>query len=150
MKTSNSTSKAFLKVLCALLMLLLAYISLSSCASHKDVPIVMTNTITDVQKEIVEKHDSIYVRDSIYEYLEARNDTVVKYKYVYKTKYVDKPYKEYVYINKSDTINVPYPVERKLSWWEQTKIRYGGYALCSGFAFIIIIVGFMVRRIKKK
>lgn len=45
-----------------------------------------------------------------------------------------------------DTIRVPYPVERKLTKWQQTKIDYGGEAM---IAFAVIIVAAVIWLIKK-
>ena len=51
---------------------------------------------------------------------------------------------------KTDSVQVPCPVERKLTKWEQTKMDAGGIAIGVCIAFlIIIIVGFMVRAYRK-
>ena len=51
---------------------------------------------------------------------------------------------------KTDSVQVPYPVERKLTKWEQTKMDAGGIAIGVCIAFlIIIIVGFIVRAYRK-
>lgn len=64
--------------------------------------------------------DSVFVRDSVY--LQEKGDTVFKYKdrfvYVYKNR-VDTFFAE-----KIREIEVPVPVERKLSWWERVKVEY--------------------------
>jgi hypothetical protein len=64
--------------------------------------------------------DSVFVRDSVY--LQEKGDTIYKYKdkyvYVYKNR-VDTLYKE-----KIREVEVPVPVERKLSWWERIKMEY--------------------------
>ena len=61
--------------------------------------------------------DSVFVRDSVY--LQEKGDTVFKYKdrfvYVYKNR-VDTFFAE-----KIREIEVPVPVERKLTWWERVK-----------------------------
>lgn len=49
-----------------------------------------------------------------------------------------------------DTTRVPYPVERQLTKWEQTKMDTGGITLTLCIAFIIIvIVRFLVRAYRK-
>ena len=51
---------------------------------------------------------------------------------------------------KTDSVQVPYPVERKLTKWEQTKMDAGGIAIGVCIVFlIIIIVDFMVRAYRK-
>lgn len=51
---------------------------------------------------------------------------------------------------KTDSVQVPYPVERKLTKWEQIKMDAGGIALgvCVAFIIILIII-FLVRAHKK-
>ena len=40
-------------------------------------------------------------------------------------------------------------VERKLSWWEETKLHYGGFALVAVVVCILIGFGRFVYRLKK-
>ena len=48
---------------------------------------------------------------------------------------------------KADSIPVPYPVERKLSKWEQTKIDYGGEAIVALAVVVIAAVVWLIRRL---
>ena len=51
---------------------------------------------------------------------------------------------------KTDSVQVPYPVERKLTKWEQTKMDAGGIAI--GMCIVIllvIIIGFIVKAYRK-
>jgi hypothetical protein len=51
---------------------------------------------------------------------------------------------------KTDSVQVPYPVERKLTKWEQTKMDAGGIAIGVCIAVIImIIIGFIAKAYKK-
>lgn len=53
-------------------------------------------------------------------------------------------------VTKTDTIQVPYPVERKLTKWEKTKMDAGGIAIGVCIASIIItIIGFLVKAYRK-
>ena len=75
--------------------------------------------------------DSVFVRDSVY--LKEKGDTIYKYKdrfvYVYKNR-VDTFFAE-----KIREIEVPVPVERKLTWWEVVKMEW----LDRIFAALIIV-----------
>ena len=75
--------------------------------------------------------DSVFVRDSVY--LKEKGDTVYKYKdrfvYVYKNR-VDTFFAE-----KIREIEVPVPVERKLTWWEVVKMEW----LDRIFAALVIV-----------
>lgn len=95
------------------------------------------------------QHDSIYVnrvsvdtiqqRDSIY--VEHKGDTLLveKYKYLYRIKErIDT-----AYIERVDSIQVPYPVERSLTRWQQIKMDFGGMAI-GAFAIVIIALVIMI------
>ena len=75
--------------------------------------------------------DSVFVRDSVY--LQEKDDTIYKYKdrfvYVYKNR-VDTFFAE-----KIREIEVPVPVERKLTWWEVVKMEW----LDRIFAALVIV-----------
>lgn len=43
----------------------------------------------------------------------------------------------------------PYPVERKLTFWERTKIDFGGYAIGTVIVTILIVTVKMVYKLKK-
>lgn len=45
-----------------------------------------------------------------------------------------------------DTIQVPYPVEKKLSKWQQTKVDWGGWAMLGVLVVIILFFVFALRR----
>ena len=45
-----------------------------------------------------------------------------------------------------DTIQVPYPVEKKLSKWQQTKVDWGGWAILAADVMIILFFVFALRR----
>lgn len=49
----------------------------------------------------------------------------------------------------SDTIRVPYPVERELTRWQQTKMDFGGFAL-GGFAIALCVaVAWIIKKFRK-
>ena len=45
-----------------------------------------------------------------------------------------------------DTIQVPYPVEKKLSKWQQTKVDWGGWAMLCVMVLIFLFLFFALRR----
>ncbi len=51
---------------------------------------------------------------------------------------------------KTDSIQVPYPVERPLSKWEQVKMEAGGWAIGAGSALFVALVAVVVWLIKVK
>lgn len=82
------------------------------------------------------RKDSIFVRDSVY--VRAKGDTVYmyKYKYVYK----DKLTTDTMYVHRTDSVEVPVPVERELSRWERWKMELGGisFGVCIGLTAVIV------------
>ena len=65
--------------------------------------------------------DSVYILDSVL----VKGDTVVKNKYVY----VYRNLVDTFYVYRDKEIEVPVPVERKLSWWEKMKMDFGGWVI---------------------
>ena len=92
--------------------------------------------------------DSVFVRDSVY--LKEKGDTVYKYKdrfvYVYKNR-VDTFFAE-----KIREVEIPVPVERKLTWWEVVKMEW----LDRIFAALVIVALYwtikewLARKIRKE
>lgn len=92
--------------------------------------------------------DSVFVRDSVY--LKEKGDTVFKYK----DKYV------YVYRNVTDTftvyrdreVEVPVPVERKLTWWERVKLEYAEWVIgvLVAVALVYALRKWLARKIRKE
>ena len=124
-----------MKSLLYIILLTLA-IFITSCRSIRYVPVETVRTEYKTRYSI--RFDSIYEHDSIFLFL--KGDTVYKEKYRYRYRYLT--------INKTDTIimtdsvQVPYPVEKQLSRWQQMKIELGGWAF--GMVIISLIV-FIIR-----
>ncbi len=114
------------------IILLMLAICLTSCRSIKSVPVETVKTEYKTRDSI--RFDSIYEHDSIF--LFVKGDTVYKEKYRYKYRYLT--------INKTDTVmltdsvQIPYPVEKQLTRWQRMKIELGGWAV--GVIVILSIV----------
>lgn len=114
------------------IILLMLAICLTSCRGIKSVPVETVKTEYKTRDSI--RFDSIYEHDSIF--LFVKGDTVYKEKYRYKYRYLT--------INKTDTVmltdsvQIPYPVEKQLTRWQQMKIELGGWAV--GVIVILSIV----------
>lgn len=50
---------------------------------------------------------------------------------------------------KSDSIPVPYPVEKQLTKWERTKMGFGGIAIGAIIAVVCIAVVWLIRKFRK-
>lgn len=91
--------------------------------------------------------DSIFVRDSVF--IRQKGDTVFKDKFQFVYKYVLQ--RDTAYIVRTDSISVPIPVEKKRTWWEQTKIDIAHTAV-SLVAIVILyfLMKWMVKRTRKE
>lgn len=71
------------------------------------------------------RKDSIFVQDSVF--IRQKGDTVFKDKFKVVYKYV--LLRDTMLTVRRDSIPIPVPVEKKRTWWEQTKIDVGGFAV---------------------
>lgn len=86
--------------------------------------------------------DSVYIRDSVL----MKGDTVVKNKYVY----VYRNLVDTFYVYRDKEIEVPVPVERKLSWWEKMKMDFGGWVILIVALYVVYrIIRWLVLRYRK-
>lgn len=124
------------------IILLTSAIWLSSCQSIKYVPVESVKTEYKTRDSI--RFDSIYQRDSVY--MLVNGDTVYLYQYKYLYRYLT--------INKTDTviktdsIQIPYPVEKQLSQWQSLKMELGGWVF--GLIIIVFIIqGWLIYQWRK-
>lgn len=120
---------------------------LTGCKSVQFVPVETVKTDSVYIDRF--QRDSIYQRDSVFVNRWTAGDTIYQDKVVWKYVYRDMVKYDTVATLRSDTINVPYPVECKLSKWEQLKLNVGGWAISIIIIIVLIIMGFMVYKLKK-
>lgn len=133
-----------------LLLVIISFILLSSLAGCKSVQYVPVETVrTDSVYVDRFQRDSIYQRDSVYVNRWTAGDTVYQDKVVLKYIYRDKVKYDTVSVLRSDSVRVPYPVERGLTKWEQVKLDVGGWAIAVVVVTILVVVGWMVYKIRK-
>lgn len=117
-------------------------ILLASCTSTKYVPVESVKHDSVYVNQIVK--DSVYIKDSV---LIVKGDTITEYRYKYIYQYKDRT--DTLFITKTDTIRVPYPVERPLTRWEQLKDRAGGVVMFVLIITLLIVFGKLVYKMKK-
>lgn len=120
---------------------------LTGCKSVQYVPVETVRTDSVYIDRY--QHDSIYQRDSVFVNRWTAGDTVYQDKVVWKYVYRDKVKYDTVAILRSDTVRVPYPVERRLTKWEQVRLNVGGWAIGAVIIFILIVVGIIVYKLKQ-
>ena len=120
-----------------IIILLTSAIWFSSCRSIRHIPIETVKHDSIYISKVL--HDSIYQRDSIY--VDRKGD-IYKDRYLYKYKNLV----DTMYVIRIDSIQVPFPVERELSWWQSVKVQVGEIAIGIIIGLIIIIA--LLRRKK--
>lgn len=131
-----------MKTIIYILTILLAS-AICSCRSVEYVPREIIKHDTTYINKLIK--DSIYLKDSVY--IHSKNDTVLVEKYKYQ--YIGKVVRDTSYVVKSDTISVPYPVEKRLTRWQQLKLDIGGISIGIIIITILVVVGRAVYFLKK-
>jgi len=125
-----------------LLALLIVLFFLTSCSPKTIyVPVVHTEYITSTDTFV--KIDSVSVKDSIY--VTQKGDTVriekwhVQYRDLWREKIVRDT------IMRTDTISVPYPVEKKLTMTERVDIWLNGICIVLGLALLFVVAWLIIK-----
>ena len=116
---------------------------LIGCTTTKYVPIESVRT--EYKDNVREVHTTDSVTDARFVYI--KGDTVIDYRD--RVKWRDRFVHDSIYIERHDSIPVPYPVERELSRWEQTKMDLGGIAMGGLLVAACIAVVWLVKRFKR-
>lgn len=139
---------------------------LSSCTTTKYVP------VETVKTEYKEVHDTVKIQDSIKNekqtiIREADSTEIERLNMEYGFK-LDKAQRTIIVLRKEleqqnhnlsevrdsivykeKTVQVPYPVERKLSKWEQVKMDYGGKAMIALAIVLYIVIWLIVSKLRR-
>lgn len=111
-------------------------------------------SVPEYHKEYVNKHDTLTKHDSVYqkEFVDryVKGDTVFltktqidyRFRNIYKTLYRDSI--------KTDSIRIPYPIERKLNKWESLKMEVGGWAIGGISIVLLAVIGYAVLWLVRK
>lgn len=119
------------RLLYVLVILMMLGGGFSSCRTQY-IPVETIKTEYRVRDSI--RHDSVYQQDSVY--VTVKGDTVYeyKYKYLYKYQYINRTDT----LMKTDSIQIPYPIEKQLSRWQRFKLDFGGTAMLIMIMIIIV------------
>lgn len=110
-----------------------AYVPVESVRTEyrdRDIERVVTDTVTDTRLIVIKGDTVIDWRDRWHRQTDTVHDTL--------------------FIERTDSIPVPYPVERRLTRWEQAKQDIGGYAIALLTIVICIAVVWLVRRMRRR
>ena len=118
------------------------WLPLLSCSTyHKPMETVVRDSLYITQRMI----DRVLIRDSVFE--RHVHDTIYRYRERETVRYLS--LRDTMYIEKRDSVSVPYPVERELTKWEAARMRMGDILLVSVNIVLIYVVIWVIRRRKR-
>lgn len=114
-----------------------------SCTTTKYVP------VESVRTEYRDRDVERLVADTVHDtrLVWVKGDTVVDIREKERIRRVE--LHDTCYIERTNTIRQPYPVERSLSRWEQTKMDFGGFALGGIAVVLCIAVVWLIRKFRR-
>ena len=112
-------------------------------------------TVPEIHYEYITKHDSIMVHDSISVHdsvvIKQSGDTIYcdRWHTMYKDRWRDRVLIDSII--KTDSIAVPYPVEKKLTKWQQIKLDCGEIFIIAIIIFSLILLALLyLRRLRQR
>ena len=147
------------------IILLMSAIWFSSCRSIRHIPVetkiqlkdsVITRDSVVIKEQTVRK-DSVVIKDSTVIVVDESGNVIRTELYRYRDWYkeLSRDYSvlqakyDSLFSEKQKEIQVQYPVERELSWWQSVKVQVGEIAIGVIIGLIIIIV-WLIRKNRKK
>ncbi len=116
---------------------------LTGCKTVQYIPVetVRTDTtyITKQQRDSIMLHDSIY----IHEY--QRGDTIYRDRIQFRDRWRDRWRTDTIYRSRTDSIAVPYPVEKPLTRWQRFCLDYGKMTTGATIALILLLAIWAVK-----
>lgn len=138
---SGSTTKVCWYCFIGILVMLFLSV-LVGCQAIKYVPVETVRTDTLYQKVV--QRDSIHVHDSVT--IREKGDTVMIEHW--RTQWRDRLLRDTIYRSRVDSVQVPYPVEKKLTKWQAFCIDYGKITLGASILLIIFIIIWLIKRFR--
>ena len=136
-------TKRMIKMISRLIVAILAGLSLWGCKPYK---VAQRETVIKDSLYITQRMiDRVLIRDSVYE--RHVHDTIYKYKERETVRYLS--LRDTLYIERRDSVSVPYPVERQLTKWEAIRMRLGDILLIIVNIGLIYVVIWLIRRRKR-
>ena len=132
------------KMINRLLVIFIAGLSLFGCKPYK-VPqreTVIKDSLYITQRMI----DRVLIRDSVFE--RQVHDTIYRYRERETVRYLS--LRDTLYIEKRDSVSVPYPVERELTKCEAVRMRLGDISLIVFIAGLLYVVVWLIKRRRKR
>ena len=99
------------------------------------------------EKDVVTRWltDTVIQNDT--RFIFVKGDTVIDWRDRWRER--TKEVHDTVYIERTDSVPVPYPVERELSRWERVKVDYGGFALGLAGSVLAVAVIWLAKKFRR-
>lgn len=123
--------------------IIIALAGIVACSTTKYVPVESVRT--EYRDREVEKLIADTVHDT--RFVWVKGDTVVDIRETEHIRRVE--IHDTCYIERTYTIRIPYPVERNLTKWQQTKQDVGGVAIGAIIAVVCIAVIWLIKKFRK-
>ena len=126
---------------------ILALLLCVGCTTTKYIPAESTSVRTDTLHHYTHSRDCVWLHDSVYVAMQGDTVRIEKWRTRYQYKYIT----DTLWRVRADSVRVqvPYPVERDLTRWEQTKMDVGGVAIGALLLAIAIAVMWLIKRFRK-
>lgn len=130
---------------CAFILAGIIVLAVSLCGCTRTVYTPVESVRTEYRDRDVERVVTDTVRDERFVFV--KGDTVIDWRdrWHRSTEHVH----DTCYVERHDTIREPYPVERPLSRWEQTKMDFGGMAIGGLVIALCAAVVWLVRKFRR-
>ena len=126
------------------LVIIVVCLLLQACKSVQYVPVETVKT--EYIDRVKQVHDTMHTIEKETTYING--DTVLITKYIDRIKVLHQT--DTCIIEKTDTVQVPYPVERRLSKWEQTKNNIGNLLYVIAILVILGTICYTIKLVKRK
>ena len=127
-----------------LLIAILAGLSLLGCKPYR---VAQQETVIKDSLYITQRMiDRVLIRDSVFE--RQVHDTIYRYRERETVRYLS--LRDTLYIERRDSVTVPYPVERKLTKWEAARMLLGDILLVIANIGLIYVVIWLIKRRRKR
>ncbi|TFU93980.1 hypothetical protein E4T81_05140 [Barnesiella sp. WM24] len=99
------------------------------------------------EKDVVTRWltDTVIQNDT--RFIFVKGDTVIDWRDRWRER--TKEVHDTVYVERTDSVPVPYPVERELSRWERVKVDYGGFALGLVGSVLAVAVIWLAKKFRR-
>ena len=130
-------------VLAAWAVVTFVLVSLLGCKSTEYIP------VESVRTEYRDREVERLVADTVHDtrLVWVKGDTVVDIREKERIRRVE--IHDTCYVERTDSIRVPYPVEHKLSRWQQAKMDFGGMAIGGVTIALCIVVFWLIKKFRK-